>query len=459
MLTNTQGELNAPQEVITCKRKSVGANAVSFRLPQCIPMNPTQFGAVSSLYTLGGLIGALLAGPVATKYGRLRTMRLTTTVFILGPVGEALAPSIAVMSVGRFLSGIGAGAATVVGPIYVSEVAPPESKAFYGAFTQIMTNFGIFLAQLLGYFLSHDDLWRTILGVAGFIGFVQFLGLFLVPETPKWLAEHGRATLAQRILRRIRGEDANLEEETRDWKLDSEAEEEQALLATTEQASAVEESNVSIGRAFASGKYRPALIAVMVVMITQQLTGINSVVMYSVSILSSILPTSAALLTVILSVVNIIVTTLCAPLGDKIGRKPSLLLSIAGMGTSAMLLAIGLTMNIKILSAVATLTFVASFAVGLGPIPFILASELVGPEAVGAAQSCALAANWISTFLVAQFFPILNSAMGGQGRVFLIFTAMAVVLGSFIAWYLPETKGKANADEVWSRESDRRRLD
>ena len=455
----TQGELNAPQEVITCKRNKIGATASSFGLPQCIPMNDTQFGAVSSFYTLGGLLGALLAGPIATKYGRLRSMRLATLVFVLGPVGEALAPSIAVMSIGRILSGIGAGAATVVGPIYVAEVAPPDKRAFYGAFTQIMTNCGIFIAQLLGLFLSRGSLWRIILAVAGLIGTVQFLGLFLVPETPKWLAEHGRATLAQRVLQKIRGSDMNLEEETRDWKFEDVAEEEQALLASAGEQSHAHDANVTILGALGSAKYRPALIAVMVVMVTQQLTGINSVVMYSVTVLSSILPTSAALLTVLLSVVNIIVTTLCAPLGDKIGRKVSLLLSIAGMGSSAALLALGLGFHVKALSAVATLTFVASFGVGLGPIPFILASELIGPEAVGAAQSCALAANWISTFLVAQFFPILDTAMGRNGRVYWVFTAMAIIFGTFIAWYLPETKGKANADEVWGREQDSRRLD
>lgn len=421
-------------------------------------MNATQFGAVSSLYTLGGLVGALLAGPIATKYGRLFTMRLTTTVFVLGPLGEALAPNFGVMSTGRFLSGIGAGAATVVGPIYVAEVAPPESKASYGAFTQIMTNSGIFLAQLLGYFLSRGNLWRIILAVAGLIGALQLLGLLFVPESPKWLAEHHQISQARHVLQKIRGPEADIEAEVKEWKTETTEDEEAALLASSNRANR-DESNVTISEVFRSQKYRPAVIAVMVVMVAQQLTGINSIVMYSVKTLSAILPTSAALITVGLSVVNVIVTTVCAPLGDKIGRKASLLLSIAGMGSCSVLLALGLNYGIKALSAVATLVFVASFGVGLGPIPFILASELVGPEAVGATQSCALAANWISTFLVAQFFPILSSAMGGRGRVYWIFAAMALLLGSFIAWWLPETKGKANADEVWGREPNRRRID
>ena len=119
------------------------------------------------------------------------------------------------------------------------------------------------------------------------------------------------------------------------------------------------------------------------------------------------------------------------------------------MGVSSVLLALGLEFGVKILSAIATLTFVASFAVGLGPVPFILASELVGPEAVGATQSWALVANWVATFAVAQFFPIIDMALGGHGRAYWVFAAMALLLGSFISWWVPETNRKANADEVW----------
>ncbi len=205
--------------------------------------------------------------------------------------------------------------------------------------------------------------------------------------------------------------------------------------------------------------YRPAIVAVVAVMVTQQLTGINSIVMYSVNLLSALLPTKAALLTVAVCALNLIFTAICAPLSDKIGRKTCILLSIAGMGTSSILLAIGIGQGVQVLAAVATLLFVASFAVGLGPVPFILANELVGPEAVGATQSWALAANWIATFVVSQFFPILNKAMGEKGRVYYVFAGLALVLGAFIAWWVPETKGKSGADEVWGRKEARRRVE
>ena len=118
-------------------------------------------------------------------------------------------------------------------------------------------------------------------------------------------------------------------------------------------------------------------------------------------------------------------------------------------------LALSMRLEIKILSALSAVLFVAFFATGLGPVPFIMASELVGQEAVGATQSWALAANYVATFLVAQFFPIinmqLNKTLGGAGWVYFIFAALALLSAIFVALRVPETRGKKDADEVWGR--------
>ncbi|KAJ5884807.1 hypothetical protein N7495_009317 [Penicillium taxi] len=450
-------ELNAPQAVVTCDKKSIHSSSIH-GLPQCIRMNPSQFGLVSSIYTLGGLLGALLAGPVSTKYGRLFALRVTTIFFILGPVAETLAPSIPILLLGRVLSGIASGAAIVVGPIYVSEIAPPQSRGFFGAFTQVMTNVGILLTQSLGYFWSRDSLWRLILAVAGLIGGLELLGLLMVPESPAWLIEHGRTSQARRVLQRIRGRDADIDAEIKSWGHSdtvSTPSEEESLLNPSTGDQPPNKPSVTLWQAIRDPEYRPAIIAVVGVMIAQQFTGVNSIVMYSVSLLQSIIPSGAASLTILISAINLVITLACTPLPDRIGRKTCLLLSIGGMGCSSILLAVSIYLNQQIASAIGALLFVASFAIGLGPVPFILASELVGPEAVGAAQSCALAANWTATFFVAQFFPILNEALG-RGKVYWVFAAMAGLLGAFIYRWVPETKGKANADEVWGR-VDRRR--
>lgn len=182
--------------------------------------------------------------------------------------------------------------------------------------------------------------------------------------------------------------------------------------------------------------------------------------MYSVSLLADLLPTSSALLTIFISLINLGTTVACSPLPDRLGRKTCLLISIIGQGSSSLALALSIMFGVKILSAIAVLFFVAFFAVGLGPVPFILASELVSQEAVGATQSWCLAGAYVATFLVAQFFPIINLALnhrfGGAGYVYFIFAALAVPMALFVWWRIPESKGKKDADEVWGRT---RRLD
>jgi len=458
-------ELNAPEDVIRCKKKSITStdlNATATpNLPQCIEMTPTQWGVVGSMYTLGGLIGALSAAPLAGKYGRLRAMQMTTLFFTVGPVFEALSPSIAVMAFGRLVSGIGAGAAVVIVPLYISEIAPPANKGFFGAFTQIMCNVGILVTQLLGYFLSHDSYWRVILAVGGIIGLAQGLGLLVSVESPKYLAEKGNIAQAKRVLRQIRGADADIDREMSEWGVAgaNASEEEQTLLnneggSQPATKSSDQEGSLTILQVFRHPDYKKAAIAVVMVMLAQQFSGINSIVMYGVSLLAGLLESNSALLNLAVSAVNIVITAGGAPLPDKFGRKPCLLGSIAGMGISALLLAIGIMRSVPVLSALAVLFFVSSFALGLGPVPFILASELVGPEAVDATQSIALGANWIATFIVAQFFPLLSAQLGG--KVYLIFAALSAFFFGFLWWYVPETKGRKNADEVWGRE---RRVD
>ena len=196
-------------------------------------MNPTQLGLVSSFFTLGGLLGALAGGPISGRYGRIKSMRSITLCLALGPVAEALAPNIATLTTGRFVSGIGAGASLVVVPIYLSEIAPPGQKAFFGAFTQIMTNMGILITQFLGLFLSHGSMWRIILATGGIIGIVQLAGLILAVESPKYQADHGDPRSAKDTLRRMRGHNADIQKEVDGWGLESLDEEEGIYFSST----------------------------------------------------------------------------------------------------------------------------------------------------------------------------------------------------------------------------------
>ena len=184
-------------------------------------MTSFQIGLTTSIFTLGGLIGAFASGPLSSRRGRLSTMRIATLPYILGSLLSATAPSIPVLALGRCISGIGAGIAVVVVPIFISETAPNGEKGLFGSFTQIMINFGIFTAQLLGYFLSRGQLWRVILGAGGAFGLAMLIGLIGVVESPKWLADMGQAKDAKRNLKRLRGSNFDVDGEVKGWGLES----------------------------------------------------------------------------------------------------------------------------------------------------------------------------------------------------------------------------------------------
>lgn len=240
-------------------------------MPQCIPMNPTQFGLVSSFFSLGGLSGALSAGPVTGTYGRLKTMIYLSAFAVVGPIFEAAAPNIGILAFGRLLAGIGAGGATVVVPIYISEISPPSKRGFFGAFTQILTNCGILITQALGLFLSKGQLWRIILGVGGAIALIQMVGLVLGgQESPKYLADMGKVSQAKSVLRKLRGPHANVEEEIAALGTSSEqnADDEEATLLA--QASSKKKDTLGFFDVTTHPDTKPAVISVIAIMVAQQ---------------------------------------------------------------------------------------------------------------------------------------------------------------------------------------------
>lgn len=307
------------------------------------------------------------------------------------------AHSVTQMEIGRFIVGLGAGSAIVVVPLYLNEISPPDLKGMLGFMNQFSINVGILIAQFMG--LAYAENWRVILYFGAVIGAANLALLTLLPESPKWLMSQGRREEAKRALQYIRYS-VNVDDE-----LNTVASEEEGLLSADTTANATDSvpHQVSVWTFCTKSAHRAKFTAVVGVMAYQQLCGVNSIIFYGVSVLAKLLPQLAPAINCLISILNCIVTAFSSTIVDKYGRKLLLMSSITGMAVTSFLLGFGITHGLPILSALAAMCFVVSFAMGLGPIPFMVIPELVPETSVGAAQSIGTTINWLVTFLVVSF--------------------------------------------------------
>ncbi|KAG0122860.1 transporter-domain-containing protein [Tuber indicum] len=302
-------ELNAPQRAIQDK----------------LGLNAAQFGLASSVLAIGGLVGSVLAAPAMNAFGRKKILISSASVFGLAGICKASAGGAAALTVGRYLGGMAAGTAAVIVPIYINELAPPNYKGAFGALTQISINLGILSSQVLGVFLEQDDQWRIILLAGGLIGLLQAVGLMFIPESPSFLVAKGDIEQARRALIKIRGTE-DVEQELAGFQAQQAGQpegtdgtepvgESDPLLEHPNGQSAVNYRTSSVGdndlrleaglnpepanreigllQFLTKQEYRAGIIIVAGLMLAQQLTGINAVVFYGVSILDELFPDSA----------------------------------------------------------------------------------------------------------------------------------------------------------------------
>lgn len=404
------GELNTPQNVITCSSGAYDPMpSTLLNLPSCIPMDAVQYGTVVGVFPIGGLAGALVAGRIADRLGRRKACIYNSLFFVLGPVVMALAASTGALAFGRLLSGVSSGVAMVVVPIYLGEIAPPAARGSIGTVTQIACVVGILAANLLGLWLSSEPLWRLILLAGAFAGLAQAVLLLSTTESPKWVAaQTDNYAEAKRILQKLR-ERSDVEAEMKTWQSrDQDNDESVAGLLNDDDDRPISRrnrdyDNLTLLGLLRAPKYRRPILAAVIIQLANQATGVNAVIFYGVSVLSGLLPELSAWISVFIQVVNLVVTLLSARLIDHTGRRSLLLVSLLGMGLASLLLAVGLTHDVRILSALSAIGIVGAFGLGCGPIPFLLVGEFFDVEALGLAQSLSLAFNYVLTGCIGFF--------------------------------------------------------
>jgi sugar porter (SP) family MFS transporter len=385
---------------------------------------------VVSVVLVGAAIAALSGGRLADIFGRRAMLLVTAAIFIAGAMVCAAAPSLNFLVIGRLIVGVGIGLATSTVPIYISEVSPPQSRGWQVSLFQLAITIGILAAYLVDYAFSGSGSWRWMLGLAFVPGAILGLGMIGMPESPRWLAEHGESQRAREVLQRIRGTE----------NIDSEWGEIQDTLAQGEERG-------RFADLFAP-HVRPALIIGIGLAIFQQVTGINTVIYYAPVIVQSAGISSASgaiLATAGIGLVNVIMTIVAMWLIDHVGRRPLLLTGIAGMILSLAVLGFVFRMPtggaLSWLAVITLMVYVASFAISLGPIFWLLIAEIYPLKVRGIAEGTAAGANWAFNFLVSLTFLTLIQILGSSWT-FWLYAALAIASWFFSFYLVPETKGR-----------------
>jgi sugar porter (SP) family MFS transporter len=384
---------------------------------------------VTSLLLVGGVIGALAAGRVSDRIGRRPTVLITALVFIVGVLLAAFTPTYPVLLVARVIIGLAVGSASMVVPLYIGEIVPPRLRGGLVSLNQLAITVGILSSYLIDYGLSSTGNWRLMFGLAAIPAAALFLGMLFQQESPHWLIRQGRDDEARSVLRRVR-DNSEIEAEIRE------------VREISQRAGGVRE--------LISPSVRPLLMVGVLLAVFQQITGINTVIYYAPSLLQGAgFGNSGALLAnVVNGAVNVGMTIVAIWLLDKVGRRPLLLTGTAGMAVGMTITALSflggehLTGALAIVAVLGLLVYTGSFAIGLGPVFWLLIAEIYPLKIRGAAMSVASMANWAANFVVTISFLTLLSAIGGVGAFFLFGFLTLVALAYF--WRkVPETKGRS----------------
>lgn len=405
---------------------------------------------IVSMALVGAMIGAATGGWINDAYGRKKATLSADVVFTLGAIVMAAAPDPYVLILGRLLVGLGVGVASVTAPVYIAELSPSEIRGGLVSTNVLMITGGQFLSYLVNLaFTEVPGTWRWMLGVSAVPAIVQFCLMLFMPESPRWLYMKKDKREAIPVLSKIY-DPYRLEEE-----IDQ--------LATTLEDERLRKKAVRYTDVFRSKELRLAFFAGAGLQAFQQLTGINTVMYYSPTIVQMAGFRSnqlALLISLVVALMNAVGTILGIYLIDHIGRKKLVLTSLSGVIVSLVVLAGAFLLATPSsstsyglygwLAVVGLALYIAFFAPGMGPVPWTVSSEIY-PEAYrGICGGMSATVNWISNIIVTESFLSLADAIG-TGPTFLMFAGMAVAAFGFVVAFVPETKGLTfdEVERIW----------
>ncbi|MCF6407461.1 sugar porter family MFS transporter [Chitinophaga filiformis] len=396
-----------------------------------LPFLQKQFGldaywegfATGSL-ALGAIIGCIVAGAMADKYGRKRGLLLASAIFGISSLAMAAAPDRNIFIAFRFVAGIGVGMASMLSPMYIAEVAPAHLRGRMVAINQLTIVTGILVTNLVNYTLRNhgEDAWRWMFGLGVIPSLLFFIGALWLPESPRWLVKAGRSDEALTVLSKIGGN-----------------------TFASESLSLIEGSLAGAERMNFADIFRkavlPAVVIGIILAVFQQFCGINVVFNYTPRIFESIgvSQDGQLLQTVFIGGVNLIFTILAMLLVDKLGRKPLMLIGAGGLTILYIIVVRMLASGSQQVSWY-LLAAIGTYAMSLAPVTWVLIAEIFPNKIRSAATSFAVLCLWAAYFILVFTFPILFDRL--KDSTFYIYAGICLLGFVFIWRNVRETKGK-----------------
>ena len=404
-------------------------------------LSPTLQGVVTSAVLVGAVAGAAAGGSLTDRYGRRRIIIAMAVLFTLGSLASAAATALWHLVAARLVLGVAIGVASMLTPLYLSEAAPAARPGGIVSLNQVCVTVGILASYLVDFaFADVAGTWRWMLGLGAVPGLALGIGMALLPESPRWLAGQERWDEVRSVLAGLR------ERSPKDGSGQGEVEREVEALRGDLRC---ERQAASISALFAArGARRPLVIGIGLA-VFQQVTGINTVIYYAPTILREAGFASnavAILATAGIGMVNVAATVAALLLMDRAGRRPLLLGGMAGMALCLLALAASFAVagsqSLGMVTASALAAYVAAFAVGLGPVFWLLIAEIFPLAFRGRGMSVASVANWGANLIVALVFLDLMRAIGAGGT-FLLFAMLTALAVAFTWQLVPETRGRS----------------
>lgn len=391
-------------------------------------LTPEGEGLVVSGVLFGATFSSIVSGSLTDRFGRKKVLLATAMLFAGGSVLAAYAPSVDMLVIGRIILGLAIGVASFAAPLYIAEMAPPKVRGTLVAMNQMAIVTGILLSFLVDYFFSASGDWHSMILLGTLPAVLLAVGMLTLPESPRWLVSQKRDEESKAVLQKVRGtQDVGQEfseihtalaDEKGDWK------------------------------EFFSPQLRQALIVGVGLGAFQQFTGINTVIYYAPKIYKAAGLTSDSvgiLATAGVGLVNLIMTIVSLILIDRVGRRPLLIVGNLGMLLSLAALSLTFVFNasadvMRFVGVSSTFVYVAFFAISLGPVFWVMISEIYPLRIRGFAMAFATALSWLSNMIVSYTFPVVLDKFG-IGATFGGYAIITLASLLFCIKLVPETKG------------------